>query len=739
MQFRTRPLLTIASILSSVMLMPAWAAPPVFWVSDTVRPDNTVLVTGARLDSIRSVEVVRLGDGADSADGAPVQAKILSATGHSLKFVVPATIEDGVFRFALIDKDGSQTTRLLNAPTVYWVQGDSGTEATPGGWLRVLGRNIFRSEAATATLKGEDGAVVTLRPRRGNLWDAAFDLPQDLAPGTYRVAISNGSGGEAATSDAGVLNVIRLPEAPTLRVNVHDLGAKGDDKQDDSGAIQAAIDQVAAQGGGTVYLPRGNYNVTRPLVVAPQVILKGENRDLVNLVWPDFDTPPLSLISGFSDFAVEDMTLIATNHAHIISGGFAADDGGEDGRNIAIRRVTVRASAYRGHISTSAAGARLNAASKLSTGGGDTVRLAGSNLTIEDCDVLGSGRSLYLLRPRGAHVARNIFYNGRLGWYSITGASGVILEDNSIRGADLQSTGGGINTLARGWPVSENALFYHNTFERFLGWDREALTSDGGGGYFYGNAVATGTDTLALDPNAPAAQKFRAQADLDWTGAALFVLAGDGVGSFAQITTRDGSAVKLDRPLAIAPGGQATVSIVPLQRRYLIVENQFTDASFAVQFFGTSLESIVYGNKSIRTGGFINRGMNYLRGMQPAWYNQFIGNEILVGNAGRTALVGMWATDTPPDGGFLNYGSIVRGNTLDGNARIDLRGSAKKASGLSTAVIENNEVRNTDIGITVDPGSRDVLLRGNRFESVADPVRVTGAKANCEGSTCRIK
>ena len=41
--------------------------------------------------------------------------------------------------------------------------------------------------------------------------------------------------------------------------NVRDFGAKGDGKHLDSPAINAAIEKAAADGGGTIFLPAGNY------------------------------------------------------------------------------------------------------------------------------------------------------------------------------------------------------------------------------------------------------------------------------------------------------------------------------------------------------------------------------------------------------------------------------------------------------------------------------------------------
>jgi len=60
-------------------------------------------------------------------------------------------------------------------------------------------------------------------------------------------------------------------------VNVVDYGAVGDGTTDDTVAINAAIAAVAANnGGGSVFLPRGNYVTTSTIYVPKNIILEGE-------------------------------------------------------------------------------------------------------------------------------------------------------------------------------------------------------------------------------------------------------------------------------------------------------------------------------------------------------------------------------------------------------------------------------------------------------------------------------
>ncbi|MDD5463436.1 MAG: hypothetical protein PHG00_17790 [Methylococcales bacterium] len=64
----------------------------------------------------------------------------------------------------------------------------------------------------------------------------------------------------------------------------------------------------------------------------------------------------------------------------------------------------------------------------------DAIRVGGDNIRITDSDIYRSGRPLALSNPHDAYVANNHFYNGRFGWYSISGGDGVIFENNQITG-----------------------------------------------------------------------------------------------------------------------------------------------------------------------------------------------------------------------------------------------------------------------------------------------------------------
>jgi len=67
-------------------------------------------------------------------------------------------------------------------------------------------------------------------------------------------------------------------------VSVKDFGAVGDGVTDDTAAIQAAIDAVQAAGGGTVYVPKGQYKTTDVIRITGKVNLIGANRTNVSAI-----------------------------------------------------------------------------------------------------------------------------------------------------------------------------------------------------------------------------------------------------------------------------------------------------------------------------------------------------------------------------------------------------------------------------------------------------------------------
>ncbi len=58
-----------------------------------------------------------------------------------------------VFRAFLLSSFRDCPISLFNRPQVWWAQGDRGTTASPGGWIRVFGRNLGMKTPGKAVVR----------------------------------------------------------------------------------------------------------------------------------------------------------------------------------------------------------------------------------------------------------------------------------------------------------------------------------------------------------------------------------------------------------------------------------------------------------------------------------------------------------------------------------------------------------------------------------------------------------
>jgi hypothetical protein len=732
--FNRAKLILLLALVNCICIRNVAAEPAVFWFNDPVDPDQAVLVTGAELDDVTAVTIGRIPD-RDAGDGEATTQSIpvLQTNPRSLKFIIPREFERGIYQFTLASPQGRVSGRI-NLPTVYWAQGSLGADVTPGGWIQVFGRNIIRrKDHARLVLmpdSGAGGSPISAILDNGDIWRGKFSIPHDVRPGPYRLRLSNGDGGESEWIDAGPIEV-KAPEAAADRIfDVRAYGANGDGRANSTRGIAATIAAAEKAGGGTVYFPRGRYVILETLVIPPNIAIKGERTDLVNLVWPDFSDPPDALIKGTTRFSIEDVTIYASNHRHVVAGGFLDGDKPALGASdIAIRRVRIRASAFRGPLDLEATFRRMTEINKtFPSSGPDTIRLSGDRLELTDCDVVGSGRSLFLFNASNAVVSRNILINGRYGWYSITGSRRIIFEDNHVSAGDLQGNGGGINTLSNSVSSSENIFVGHNTFKGIYGLDREALTTDGPGGYYFGTAETVAPQRLSIHETAD-----HFPVSPDWVGAAVMVVDGLGAGQSARVASLERTPASsqtwldLDRPLQTGLDSTSVITVAQARQNFLIIDNQFEDCGVAAQSYGTGLNHVLAGNTSNRTGGFFAIGLFYLH-FQPSWQIQLLNNRIIEGNiyrAGpsRTVLseesaigVHAYRSENRPGAPPLARAIIVRGNRLEQDAHIEIKGSSSVAPGVRDVVIEGNVIGASRIGLLIDHGVASALERNNVIE-----------------------
>ena len=719
-----------AMVLVTVLLCTAACARPIVWqINDPVAPGDTCVMFGDGFGTAPKIAAARLTDGPASSPGHAAAAvvphgagaSVLQATDQCLKVLLSNKLAPGIFSLRVGDE---RTEVLLNRPAVWWTQVDYGDPGAKAPTLRLFGKNLA-GPSAQVYLKGPKTIALGLG-KREDTWAAQAPLT-DVPDGTYEVSYHSGYGGPAGWSTPSALTISRPKPWPATIYNVSDFGADGSATRDDTAAVQSALDKAGAAGGGIVFLPRGRYRLSDTLKLPRFTVLRGEAARESALFWPDTTTPPEALLLGTNSFAIENLTIYASMAKHIIVGdqGLTPDAG-----NVRLWRVRTRVDAYRGHLEAAEVDKRFR--DTLRIVGGDTVRLGGPNLRITQCDLYGSGRALYLSRASNAVIRGNAFYNGRHGWYCISGSDGLIFEDNTITGADLMSTGGGLNCLD-GSSYSQNVYYARNTLGLMHGWDREAMTSDAGGGLYYG-PISKAEGTALTLPEAPKSGR-------NWAGAAVFVFNGKGWTQMRRVVKVEGDTVTIDRPWDVAPDATSLIGITMLQRHYILDGNDFSDAGIAIQFYGTSLEHIVSGNTCARAGGYQGIGKPYGGYQlppdknpchQPSWFCQFVGNEITEGSIYRSgannsilsgdSVIGVFGWPLTKDWPWpYNVGSVVKRNTLDNNARIHVGGNANDKPVASDAVIEYNTISNSDEAVRLDNAVSGLVVRGNHFENVRDP------------------
>ena len=240
--------------------------PVVFWASDPVGPDQTLMLFG---DGLREgqVRAMRFADaepglppGSPGARGEGERLPLLQGDGECLKVTIPESWEPGLYGVWVEAPSGVGLPQVLNRAQGWWVLGERGKTARPFGEARVFGKN-FRLDSQEGPWSGR----VVLRDGKGkfhpvevsaaNKYALTMRIPEDMPEGEASVFVHNGWGGGAGWSAPLKLDIKQLDRWPQTVFNVRDFGALGDALHDDTGAFQAALRKCEDNGGGVVFLP----------------------------------------------------------------------------------------------------------------------------------------------------------------------------------------------------------------------------------------------------------------------------------------------------------------------------------------------------------------------------------------------------------------------------------------------------------------------------------------------------
>ena len=624
--------------------------PAIFWHSDPVGPNETLVLAGGNFahDAVVELSVIT----GDALDGERVWTAIrpLQSTGSSLKAVIPAAWPIGIYSCRVKQGDSVSKTVFVNAPDAWWKQGDEGVDrARQGGWLRILGKCLDFEGKATVSLVAtgdakENGA---LEMEDVSCFSLKAKIPAGLKPGSYRVLISNGKGGDAGLRDAGVLEALPVKEAPRAIVNVLEFGADPGGIRDCTLSIVQAIERLSMIGGGVVYFPRGRYRIDAilrsgtwiksALFIPENITLRGDGPDLVSLWWPDQERALPTLIDGRNDFAIEDLSIFTQGyHSTIITGS----------SNVRIRNVRIRANYY--YMTNNNGGMHHERAitpPKNATVG-PAILLWGENNQVTGCDILHLSCAFDLRLGRGNLIANNTVRAHNM--HAFNGPCEMIFEHNENTGSDLSAGGNNIG-LHMGASVARNIYYANNHSSHLYGGDHEAFTLDGHATAFFGKVREVTATSFHLDGKTFLGEKVKGGMT-DMHGTSAFIIDGTGAGQYRWLAHYDGNQITVDREWDLLPDETSLVTISGFNGRHLFINNTATDTGTLIQLYPPNCECILSGNRSVRASNINSLGkLGKIRDsafvrVEPSWYNQFLDNHVVTGNTwgGGSTQIDRW-------------------------------------------------------------------------------------------------
>jgi len=729
------------------------ARPAAFWVSSPVQEGETALVYGGNFtpDSVAVVKSV--------TDGKSYEVKPAYASATCVMFPWPAEAVSGEALVSVRTPEGETKPLEVNQTRVWWVQGDQGRAATAEtGWVWPVSPDAKQVQNVALRLASDPQVSDPQAP------EIQLEIPEETAlggiplkgvkqSGDYSVLVDGRPVGTIAIRTASELNFIH---AGTFRLT--DFGAIPNDGIDDSPAFQAALEALRANGGGTLVIPLGRFQMNGTLELPPHSALVGEAGKFdaplaqaqgstcgSQIYWPDRSEALESLIHGTRDFAVENLTLMCGNHRDGISNQLtneqkaeqkAALEAGqkvEPQKNVRIRNVTLRMvySEY-GNAAMDETVRRLNPIHHARA-----LRLCGENVQVTRNDVYCQAGGAFEINCRWSSFVQNRFSRGNIVGWNGFGGQQILFSQNHLGGANCTSFYG----LPEG---SENILWEKNLHEQnFDGNNRETITGDLRiHGYFDRVEAITPTGfNLRKEVQAERGDaKLQGEKVLErgistWykpenepqLNGMVQLAAGTGAGQTRRVreikTLEDGTIhVEVDRPWEILPDEETVAVIASFRRHFICRENTFQDSTVAFQCYGSLLESVITKNRSVRTGGINADSMSG----EPSWFSVYSGNVINGSGVFRGPRNEVPATNA--QFGVLSYGNgtksfqypmlrgcVARGNQLLNCTKLNVMGP------VCEALIESNSIADSPIGITVDASARGIFLRGNKMYAVERP------------------
>lgn len=754
-----------AAALALACAAPALAAPeqggPYLVHAQATAPGYTLVLSGGGYDPARVrvlLSWLPVGEDAPAPPPHPLETPALPetppadallleplrASAQTVMVVLPAKAPPGFGEFrarpplAVWLRDGERTSAAfaVNLPRAHSLLRDT---SRPGELNRIYGFELQATpyRKRLAWLRAADGTRIWALPEVprhhadgfSEPYHYQFRVPPDVPAGDYDVLLATGAGPRYGYAGPLRLRVVTEPAIPARvwRADAH--GVPSDSVTDAQGALQALLDEAGAAGGGTVYLPAGQYPLHRALKLPSRVRLRGAGAGATVLVYavPAGERAPYAMVSaGAADHsAIEDLTL-------------RGDD-----------RFPILLHYYRG--GDPIPGARiLNC--RFEHGGLEAGGLREAEIgwnTFEDA-VLHVGSLDH------GWVHHNTVSTGRLGRnpFLVWGARYSTFEHNRVhhspRGMVWQALGH-FGQYRNFIDANEAAAI------RLTGNGGETFLFEGAGFRWAGAPVAARADGLRLPPGTLESGKAQ--------DAFAVVVRGRGAGQYRRIASHTDADVTLADPWAVLPAGEVRIAILQGTVENVFTNNREAQADNSVMFYGAgAIANRIVRNRSddglgITMWSLAEAAKNVL---VPDYFNLFDSN--VLEDQGTFWLTTL-GDSQPSDQGIRNRANVYRSNLVSDprrkreNQYWNVWDHARSFDPVRPAfwlapsyppepqgpvwqdvLIEHNHIVRAAVGIQIQPTAAGAVVRRNAICDTARPVIAHGLGALiADDSACPVR
>jgi parallel beta-helix repeat protein len=736
---------------------PEWMrAPAILKLSDAVAAGKLFTVNGYGLTAGKvEIAIERDTPGAEPAEppAAAVRPAIVQQdrSGFFVVAQMPEDAEPGVYNVWVKNDYGWSEAQKMNAARPLFI---SEYEAFAGLEIQIAGRNFDAEEFGGSTdvkVRLNDGAGRTdeTTVRSVNPYGITFAI-EDQPLGEYSIEVSNDGGLNWSRLENGQTLTVNAPGEDPLglgvawaadfnwehRVDVTDYGADPTDAEDDTAAVQQAVD-AAAVGGGVAYFPAGSYYLSTVNLPA-DVVLQGEDREATKLIYTGdggnfINTknadPTYTLIPEKQ--GVARMTLLLSDpEKRPDSFIWLGEAWGASVGDMTMRTAN--------RLFVAEVDITYPTDTKGSTGRGLGLEFVGKErILVQNNRFVGWHATPYITYMSQYYQLRNNYFEFTEG-YLVGTATYSFYEYNTVKAVHSE-----LHKESHGLFARSNAYIANNYVENMgdtanVYNDGEAICTEMPAGIFnYGKVLRADSLALTVAPT-----RTLVNPDLQYGALSVLITDGRGIGQLHEVESIDGYTITLKEPFDIVPDSTSRFSLQAPTDKTTVYNNTVRDNAKGIWLFGNAYDSVVADNTVLDSEGIFLWTARVGDGLASAYFSRIAGNTV-DGISRRSFHGGIGFNTARVDNGHYYevdaYSTEIRGNSVTGDRTATPRHGITEAppyggiyaisatfssqydgqgSGDATnTVIEDNVLSDLKTGVDLTHSLYGQVVKGNRYDA----------------------